>query len=105
MAGAARVTSWPPMLTRPASGVSRPATRRKVVVLPAPVGPSSTTNSPSPIVSDRSRTASTVPKRLETLERTTSAMGGRLVQRALQRPAARLLEHRQLVGLEGEPDH
>jgi signal transduction histidine kinase len=56
------------------------------------------------MVSDRSRTASTVPKRFDTPERTTSAMGARLVQRTLQRPAARLLEHRQLLRLEGEPD-
>jgi hypothetical protein len=47
----------------PRSGISRPAIRRSVVVLPAPVGPSSTTNSPSATVSDRSlMTAVTSPK-------------------------------------------
>ena len=45
----------------PASGRSRPATSRSVVVLPAPVGPSRTTNSPSAMVKveavDRARVA------------------------------------------------
>ena len=41
------VTSRPPITTLPRSGRSSPAISRSVVVLPAPVGPSSTTNSPS----------------------------------------------------------
>src|SRR5262249_26597482 len=53
--------------------ISRPLISRSVVVLPAPLGPSKTTNSPSPIVSDRSRTASISPKRLLRCRRTTLA--------------------------------
>src|SRR5512146_995539 len=40
-------TSRPPMLISPDVGCSRPATQRKVVVLPQPDGPSSTTISPA----------------------------------------------------------
>src|ERR1700734_3961752 len=40
-------TTWPPMLISPEVGCSRPATQRKVVVLPQPEGPSSTTISPA----------------------------------------------------------
>src|SRR6185312_6275215 len=40
-------TTRPPMLMTPALGCSRPATQRKVVVLPQPDGPSSTTISPA----------------------------------------------------------
>src|SRR5829696_3203004 len=46
--GSASVTSRPPISTRPAVGVSSPATHFNVVVLPAPLGPSRTKNSPSP---------------------------------------------------------
>src|SRR5205085_4960145 len=38
---------WPPMLMRPPSAFSRPATQRSVVVLPQPEGPSSVTISPA----------------------------------------------------------
>src|SRR5258708_5467702 len=68
----------------PASGLSRPATRRSNVVLPAPVGPSSTTNSPFGIVRLTSLAASTSPKRLVTGSMTTSAMPDLLEQPALQ---------------------
>src|SRR5262245_32595630 len=40
-------TTCPPMLIVPAVGCSRPATQRRVVVLPQPEGPSSTTISPA----------------------------------------------------------
>src|SRR5712691_3401364 len=40
-------TTRPAMLMLPAVGCSRPATHRKVVVLPQPEGPSSTTISPA----------------------------------------------------------
>src|SRR6516164_5624003 len=40
-------TSLPPMAISPSVGCSRPATQRKVVVLPQPEGPSSTTISPA----------------------------------------------------------
>src|SRR6266542_925796 len=50
-------TVWPPSEIRPSSGVSNPARQRRVVVLPQPLGPSRTTNSPEAISSDRSSTA------------------------------------------------
>ena len=40
------VTSSPPTMMRPSSGVSKPAIIRSVVVLPQPEGPSSAKNSP-----------------------------------------------------------
>src|SRR5215471_9494223 len=40
-------TTLPPMAISPPVGCSRPATQRKVVVLPQPDGPSSTTISPA----------------------------------------------------------
>src|SRR2546430_12199835 len=52
------------MCTLPASGFSRPATVRRVVVLPAPEGPSKTRNSRSRTVRVRSLMATTSPKRL-----------------------------------------
>jgi hypothetical protein len=45
--GGRAVTSWPSRHTRPAVGAMKPAIMRSVVVLPQPLGPSSTTNSPS----------------------------------------------------------
>src|SRR5437763_2545756 len=63
------VTSFPFSTMRPASGSSKPATIRSVVVLPHPLGPSSEKNSPSAISSDTSSTAFTPPKRLLTPSR------------------------------------
>src|SRR5260221_2799579 len=91
------------MTTSPASGRSRPAIRRSVVVLPAPVGPSSTTNSPSAIESERSRTASTSPKRLLTAVSARSATGGSLVEGCLEGAAARGVEDRDPIVIEAEP--
>ncbi len=51
------VTSLPANFTCPAVGSMKPATMRKVVVLPQPEGPSSTRNSPSLMLSETSRTA------------------------------------------------
>src|SRR5580700_1258086 len=48
----------------PASGSTKPAIERKVVVLPQPLGPSSDTSSPSPISMLRSSTAVAAPNRL-----------------------------------------
>src|SRR3954464_5972337 len=56
--------SWSPIRIRPAVGSSRPATMRRVVVLPQPDGPSRAKNEPLGTVSDRSRTAVKSPKRL-----------------------------------------
>src|ERR1700722_12502160 len=72
--GGWRVTSRPSMKTVPVSGRSRPVINRSVVVFPAPLGPRRTTNSPSLTTSERSRTASTWPKRLLMCRRETLAM-------------------------------
>src|SRR5215217_4686490 len=48
---------WSPNEIIPSSAVSSPARQRSVVVLPQPLGPSSTRNSPGSIASDRSSTA------------------------------------------------
>src|SRR5258707_9489353 len=93
------------MVIRPASGRSSPATRRSVVVLPAPVGPSSTMNSPTARAKERSATAVISPKRLVTPARTMSAMGSAsLGKRRPYRPPGRLVEERELFRPEIEPD-
>src|SRR5437899_1580440 len=78
--------------------------RRNVVVLPAPVGPSRTTNSPSATRSDRSRTASISPKRLLTCRNAISAIANALIKSASHRTAGRSIEHDQRLRLEGEAD-
>src|SRR5882757_9463005 len=103
-AGASPVTSRPSIRIEPLSGISSPATRRNVVVLPAPVGPSSATNSPSPIFSDRSQIARAALNALETALISTSAMRTSLMQRGADRPAGRLLEDRQRIRSEVEPN-
>src|ERR1044072_7953348 len=55
------------MKISPEETFSRPASIRNVVVFPQPDGPSSTTNSPSRISSDRSSTTRVPPKCLLTL--------------------------------------
>ena len=70
VAAASRVTSSPASRTRPWSGSSKPAIIRRVVVLPQPLGPSSEKNSPAPISSETSSTASSSPKLLVTASRT-----------------------------------
>src|SRR6266702_5969056 len=72
--GWTRVAISPSISTSPVSGFSSPAIRRSVVVLPAPLGPSRTTNSPSFTSSDRSSTARMSPKRFDTLRSWISAM-------------------------------
>src|ERR1700716_1229545 len=103
-AGASPVTSRPPIRIEPRSGISSPAIRRNVVVLPAPVGPSRATNSPSPTVSDRTLTACVFLNALETVLISTSAMHASLMQYGANRPAGRLVEDRQRIGPEVEPD-
>src|SRR5215204_3050920 len=62
--GSSRVTSSPSTITRPWSGASNPASRRRVVVLPLPLGPSSASISPRSMESDRPSTATVESKRL-----------------------------------------
>src|SRR6476620_6377536 len=90
------------MKTLPWSGTSRPATRRSVVVLPAPLGPSRTMNSPLAISSERSATALTAPKRLPTPARRSSATERLAAKR--ERAPARLVEQRHRGGIEHQAD-
>ncbi len=54
---ASATMSWPSMVMRPEVGLRMPAIDRKVVVLPAPLGPISPTISPAASVKDRPSTA------------------------------------------------
>ena len=58
--------SWPAIEIRPESGASKPAIRRRVVVLPQPLGPSREMISAWPTSKPTSSTATTSPKRLLT---------------------------------------
>src|SRR6266851_4319460 len=62
--GGTPVMSWPSMTTRPASGLSKPASRRSSVVLPQPELPSRANNSPRSMTRSTPSTAATAPKRL-----------------------------------------
>src|SRR5262249_28452338 len=69
-----RPTSWPPIRIEPASGASRPAISRSVVVFPAPVGPRRTKNSPSAMSRLRASSATWPRKALAMLRSSTRAM-------------------------------
>src|SRR5262249_12956330 len=72
--GGRSVTSRSPIEIVPAVTSSRPAIIRSSVDLPQPDGPTRTRNSPLPMVSETSSTATTSPeKTLLTLSRTNSA--------------------------------
>src|SRR5215475_5369251 len=72
--GGSSVTSRWPIEIEPAVTSSRPAIMRRSVDLPQPDGPTRTRNSPLPIVSETSSTATTPPEKiLLTLSRTISA--------------------------------
>src|SRR2546423_856429 len=72
--GGRSVTSRSPIEIVPPLASSRPAITRRSVDLPQPEGPTSTRNSPLPMVKDTSSTAVTLPaKTLLTLSRTISA--------------------------------
>src|SRR6266852_2496133 len=62
---AADVSRRPPTWTSPASGFSRPATGRRVVVLPQPLGPSSVTSEPAGTSKSIASTAGVLPNALE----------------------------------------
>src|SRR4051812_34459005 len=64
--GGTSAMSAPSMRIHPASGVSNPASMRRSVVLPHPEGPSRAKNSPRPISTETSSTATVAPKRLVT---------------------------------------
>src|SRR5919197_5527416 len=60
--------------TLPASGFSKPATMRSVVVLPHPLGPSRVSTSPCRTPNETSSTAVTRPKRLVRLRTSRCAL-------------------------------
>src|ERR1700736_5513890 len=68
---------------RPSSGVSKPATMRKVVVLPQPDGPSSAKNSPASIARSTPSTARLIPSKLllRRARRTAAAPPASLMER------------------------
>src|SRR5262249_2105085 len=72
--GGTSLTFSPSMRMSPAVASSSPAIMRKVVLLPQPEGPTSTTNSLSGISSEIWRTASTLSKRFTTSRKATSAI-------------------------------
>src|SRR5437773_1045188 len=59
------VNTRSPTRTSPASGFSRPATSRSVVVLPQPLGPSNVTSEPAGTSKSIASTAGVLPKALE----------------------------------------
>jgi hypothetical protein len=61
--GGTWLTTWPPMTSRPPSGMSNPAAIRKAVVFPHPEGPSSVTSFPPGTVREKSSRATTFPNR------------------------------------------
>src|ERR1044071_1524831 len=97
--------SCPPIMMRPASGCSSPATRRGVVVLPARVGPRRTKNSPSAMVRSIWSTAVTAPKRLVSPDSAISAMAGSFQERRADGAARGTVEDRGAFRAEREADH
>src|SRR5262245_54370496 len=73
---AAEATRRPRRAISPASGRSRPATRRRVVVLPHPLGPSRVNTSPRPTRSEAPSTAGAPPKSLLTPSRARTVSPG-----------------------------
>ena len=88
-AGGTSLTTRSSKRTSPASGRSKPATRRSVVVLPHPEPPTSATSSPGAISRESPSTAVLVPKRLLTsrsVMRMTSLFRRRGACAGLRRP-------------------
>src|SRR5688572_24858774 len=78
--GPTSLTTRPPKRISPASGRSKPAIMRRVVVLPHPEPPTSATSSPGAMSSDSASTASAPPKRLVRPRRLMSTSAGVLLQ-------------------------
>src|SRR5947209_8528804 len=74
--GGRAVTSWPSTRMRPRSGDSKPAIRRRAVVLPLPEGPRRARISPFATSSDRPRRTVWTPKLLSSCSRERKATGG-----------------------------
>ncbi|OGN85390.1 MAG: hypothetical protein A2X23_08400 [Chloroflexi bacterium GWC2_73_18] len=80
--GARSLTTRSPMRTVPAVTSSSPAIMRRAVVLPQPLGPTSTRNSSFSMASERSLTAITSPKRLVTRSKVTVAISSSSIRRS-----------------------
>src|SRR2546425_939665 len=100
-AGVERVAD--PTRIAPSSGAMKPAIRRRSVVLPQPLGPSSVTNSRSRISRLRSATAVTAQRVLETLTGLDVAAGQGDGSRS--EPSGRLPLLRQDVAVPHEHEH
>src|SRR5215510_12362437 len=87
---------------RPAVGFSRPEISRRVVVLPAPVGPSSTKNSPLAMSRLMPSSAWCWPKVLETLSRRMRAMS--LAKPDTERGARFAVEEMRVRRVDPRPD-
>ena len=70
-------TRRPSISNSPASGVANPAMRRRSVVLPHPLPPTSVTNSPGSRVSETSATATVRPYVLRSPRNANPSMGSR----------------------------
>src|SRR5213080_2385443 len=88
--GGTRLTTRSPIRISPDVMFSSPAIMRNSVDLPQPEGPTSTTNSPSPIFTSTPWMTSVAPKAFRTSRIATDAMDAPLLGR-LQAPAPRLL--------------
>src|SRR5256885_561276 len=87
-------TTRPRSAISPASGCSSPATRRKVVVLPQPLGPSSVKISPRSTSSDAPSRARTAPKTLVTRSRRRTITAARSALPELSRRQSRAFHER-----------
>src|SRR5215207_2932199 len=88
--GGRLLTTRPPILISPAVMFSSPAIIRRSVDLPHPDGPTSTTNSPSPMATLTPWMTSTVPKAFRTSRIATGAIQSSRSVAALARPAPSL---------------
>src|SRR5438128_5481229 len=84
--GGRSLTTRPSKRLPPASGRSRPAIRRSVVVLPQPEPPTRETSSPRPISRESPSTAIDAPKRLVRPVRSMRTSAGELFEPALDEP-------------------
>src|SRR2546428_12106912 len=84
--GATALTSRSSRRPSPASGRSKPAVRRSVVVLPQPEPPTRETSSPWPISRESPSTAVDAPKRFVRRSRLMRTSAGELLEPALHEP-------------------
>src|SRR5688500_833395 len=84
--GPTSLTRRPPKRISPASGRSKPAIMRRVVVFPHPEPPTSATSSPGAMSSDSASTATAPPKRLVRPRRLMSTSARVLLQPLLDEP-------------------